>query len=260
MPVSGTSSTTLVALVFVLHAPLSHGTSNGLQPVPSPGPVSLAVSDVRTIDGVVEFTITNPTTKTATAWVVEFGPPTDDGQARGRMSTDCHTQRILPGAAARTTPEGVGTGCPLPPGARAVVRGTGPSGLLDARAVAAVFDEGASEGDVVRLLARREAEASACDKWLAIIDTALSSDNDVAVSLLRMKLDAAGASPDERVATELIQQLLARLAEGRSVALRDELKFFADYLRRVRREATRHLPRVAGGGRRRDSVQGGLRS
>jgi hypothetical protein len=62
------------------------------------------------------------------------------------------------------------------------------------------------------------------------------------VSLLRMKLDASRGLRDERIATELIEQLLIRVAEDRSF-LRNSLKFIGDYLQRVQREATRHLSR-----------------
>jgi hypothetical protein len=237
-------SMSLLAVACSLSPALRPCAASEHQAPAPPVPVSLTISDLRTIDDTVRFTITNPTTKTVTAWLVVFGPPTDEGYARGQMARDCYKMRVQSAPVpAGSAPGRPGLGCPLPPGATAQMEGLG-ADLREARVVGVLFDDGTRQGDVARFLARREAEAKACDKWLAIIDTALASDVEVAVSLLRMKLDAARTSSDENVATELIQQLVARVAEGRNVALRDELKFFADYLGRVRREAMRHLSRA----------------
>lgn len=203
--------------------------------------VSLDVADVHMLGSIVEFTLHSRADRTATAWVVEFGPPTDAGAPRGSMSVDCYKLRVLPDTQPQAPPSAASTsGCPLAPGAEAVIRGSGPADLLDARAVAVIFDDGTFEGRAAEMLARREAEARACDKWLSIIDAAMASDDDVAVSLLRVKLDAARSAHDELVATELVGQLLKRVIDERA-SLRSALTFVRDYLGRVRREATRHV-------------------
>ncbi len=209
--------------------------------VAAPAP-SLSVSDVRTVDGTLEITIVNRASTVATAWVVEFAAPTD-GRPRGRASTDCYKATLLGDSPTpRTTPSHNPSGCPLAPDEQAVVRGSGRGESREVRIVGAIFEDGTSEGDVTHLLAQREAEGRACDKWLAIIRATEATDDDVAVSLLRMKLDAARGLRDEHIATELIEQLLIRVAEDRSF-LRNSLKFIGDYLQRVQREATRHLSR-----------------
>ena len=238
----------LLALTLVASPPTSGVSTAGpvASPIQAPNlpafAPSLFVADVRTVDGTVEITIANRGATVATAWVVEFAAPAD-GRPRGRASTDCYKATLLGDSPTpRTTPSHNPSGCPLAPDEQAVVRGSGRGETSEARVVGAIFEDGTSEGDVARLLAQREAEGRACDKWLAIIRATEATDDDVAVSLLRMKLDASRGLRDERIATELIEQLLIRVAEDRSF-LRNSLKFIGDYLQRVQREATRHLSR-----------------
>ena len=158
-------------------------------------------------DGYAQVTLTNDSPLIVTAWAVSINITRPDGSRVGHRAAQSDFLGVM--VTMRSRPNVAGPGGPLltPGGSRIVpMRVDDPATVSEFSfsVDAAVLEDGTVLGDrkaVAMLLAARESDAAAAERWLAVFESAVSAaDTDTAVGILQR---AIGGLPSDRTSASL---------------------------------------------------------